>query len=252
MKKLLVFNILLTYSFIAKSQFKGGGGDGFAGIPTYSQPNVTVFFGGQNDGFATAFYSQVGAPLPITLISFTGKKINQINVLNWQTTHEINASHFDIERSPLPLGGGILMGKFEKIGQLITNESKKYEFQDHNSPSGPFDPSSGGLYRLKLIDLDGKYNYSKIISIANDIENETVGAFYPNPAVNSHTNIDIVTQQQEEWIISQFDISGQLLNTEKRVLKKGINKIVIQNPDAGLHIFGFQNSKNVFFRKLLK
>jgi hypothetical protein len=191
----------------------------------------------------TVGYIQATA-LPITLINFTGKKVGNTNNLNWQTSQEINASHFEIEKSRDA-------NAFEKIGEMKANKSEKYEFNDQASNLIP-QTSNLKYYRLKLIDLDGKFQYSKIISITNNTDNETVGDFYPNPAVNSHTNIDIVTQQKEEWTISQFDISGKILKTEKRVLEKGMNKISILNTVAGISIFGFQNSKNTFYRKVLK
>lgn len=247
MKKILIFICLISNCIEVNAQFKGGFGDGFAGSPTYSQSFINIYAGGQSDGFSTALFNQVGAPLPIKLISFTGKKIGETNQLNWQTSSEINASHFDIERSsPLAPSGGISNEKFEKIGQLNMNESKKYEFQDSNPLRG-----HGGFYRLKLVDLDGKFDYSKIISIDNDIENQIVGQFYPNPTVDNFATIDILATEKVVWTISQYDLTGQLIKIDKKILEKGINKIIIRKLHKGINLFKFQSGMNSFIRKFI-
>lgn len=99
-------------------------------------------------------------PLPVTLISFTGKKVQQGVLLKWKTANEKAFSHFEVERSPLTLGGGITSEKFIKIGIKAGNASENYEFLDSTPPLG-----AGGLYRLKMVDLDGSASYSKIISV---------------------------------------------------------------------------------------
>ncbi len=191
-----------------------------------------------------------GNPLPITLISFTGKKMGNYNQLNWQTSTEINASHFEIERSSLLApGGGISNGKFEKIGEITVNESKNYEYRDHTPPLGV-----GGLsyYRLKLIDLDGKFQYSKIINIVNYAENQTVGNFYPNPAVENFSNINISAEQKSEWKITKLDITGRIIKTENRILEKGLNTITVFGLEKGLNIVQFENEKIIEIRKLIR
>jgi Secretion system C-terminal sorting domain len=198
----------------------------------------------------TVGYIQATA-LPINLISFSGKKVNQTNVLNWQTSQEINATHFEIERSIDGL-------KFEKIGKVGLNESKKYEFQDASYLS----PVTSNLnyYRLKLLDLDGKFAYSKIINIANEdltgFQNlsglGTVGNFYPNPSIDNFTNIDIFSNEKSEWTISNIDVTGRILKTEKQLLQKGINELQITDLKQGINIYQFENKGNFTIRKIIK
>ncbi len=232
----------------------------YPGIPTIIDPadtDVVYNFGtarweitfdvtGFSGFFLTTIIPQI--PLPITLINFAGKKIGETNLLNWQTSIEINASHFEVERSsPLAPGGGISSEKFEKIGQINTNESKKYEFQDRNPLRG-----HGGFYRLKLVDLNGKYDYSKIIYIENKADNEVVGAFYPNPTPESISKINITAEHKGEWLITKRDIFGKILKTEIRVLEKGLNTITVFGLDKGLNIIQFENEKNSVVRKLIR
>jgi Secretion system C-terminal sorting domain len=248
MKYKLLFLNLFFFSFSSKCQFKGGFGDGYSESLIYMQPTINVFNGGQGDGFATAFYNQVSTPLPIKIIYFKAKRVGEFVKLEWQTSSEIDASHFEIERS-------IDAKAFEKIGQLTINESKKYEFQDQTPPLGV-----GGLYRLKLIDLYGKFAYSKIIYIANEaltgFQNlsglGTVGNFYPNPSIDNFANIDIFSNEKSEWIISNIDVTGKILKTESKILEKGLNKITIHGIEKGINIIKFENDKNTVIRKLFK
>lgn len=186
----------------------------------------------------TVGYIQATA-LPITIINFTGKKIGNTNQLYWQTSQEINASHFDIERS-------IDAKMFEKIGEIGLNESKKYSFYDNTSPSGV-----GGLYRLKLVDIDGQFSYSKIISFSALIEIETVGTFYPNPSISNFSYIDINAKEKSEWTINHFDLNGRLLKSENKILQKGLNKFTVYNLPKGESIFQFQNHNKIISRKVI-
>ncbi|MDZ7880491.1 MAG: PKD domain-containing protein [Saprospiraceae bacterium] len=93
------------------------------------------------------------AILPLELLNFNGNTEGGKNVLKWQTEHEMDVSHFDIERS----FDGLF---FEKIGELkALNKNSFYTFTDN------FDLSPITYYRLKINELDGKFVFSKTISI---------------------------------------------------------------------------------------
>jgi Secretion system C-terminal sorting domain len=184
-----------------------------------------------------------GNPLPITLISFSGKKVNNFNQLNWATSQEINASHFEIERS-------VDAKMFEKIGSLIANKSENYQFIDSQHLKSSIQHLI--YYRLKLVDLDGKYDYTKIINIENSHDNQIVGQFYPNPAISDFSNIDINTKDIAEWTIATIDATGRILKTEKRFLKKGLNVLQISNLAKGINLISFENKENSVVRKLVR
>jgi hypothetical protein len=121
----------------------------------------------------TALAIGISSELPVTLVSFTGKAIEHTSTLAWATTEEINASHFEIERS----GDARI---FETIGKVdAKGESKAlvtYDFTDNN----PFPGTN--YYRLKQVDFDGSYAYSRTISIHFD-DSERISV-YPNPVAD--------------------------------------------------------------------
>ncbi|MBK6914627.1 MAG: T9SS type A sorting domain-containing protein [Ignavibacteriales bacterium] len=105
-------------------------------------------------------------PLPVELTSFTASVIGNSIRLNWQTATEVNNYGFEIERNtPLnPLSRGEVEGMWEKIGFVNgngnSNSPKSYSFVDNNVSAGSYS------YRLKQIDNDGKFEYSKTVEVS--------------------------------------------------------------------------------------
>jgi hypothetical protein len=106
---------------------------------------------------------------PVTLVSLTGKAVDKTNVLEWETASEMNNKGFDIERST---DGN----RFETIGFVAgngtTNKAQTYHFVDKH-------PLSMSYYRLKQLDNDGRFEYSKIVQIMQKSGQKLVA--YPNP-----------------------------------------------------------------------
>lgn len=106
--------------------------------------------------------------MPVKLISFNVKNEESINLLQWQTSSEINNAGFEVERSA--------DGKnFKKIGFVKgdgdSGKINDYSFTDES-------PNILSYYRLKQMDLDGKFEYSRIITVKRKQESLAV---YPNP-----------------------------------------------------------------------
>jgi hypothetical protein len=122
--------------------------------------------------------------LPIELTDFTGTPNSEgYNLLEWTTASELNNLKFEIQRSFSGL-------EFSTIGELpgagTTNSPNEYKFTD------PY-PANLNYYRLKQTDYDGKFTYSKIITVRNlDAENRefsvyptsTTGVLFMSEIVN--------------------------------------------------------------------
>lgn len=112
-------------------------------------------------------------PLPVTLISFTAEKSQESSeapyaLLNWQTTSETNSDRFDIERSQ-DGKKWLTVGAVQANGDKISNSD--YSFPDKYPADGE------NLYRLKMIDRDGTFAFSRI----QRVYFENIISFYPNP-----------------------------------------------------------------------
>ncbi|MEL6255448.1 MAG: Ig-like domain-containing protein [Bacteroidota bacterium] len=118
-----------------------------------------------------------GNSFPVEWLDFTARKGELGVALDWATASELNASHFEVERSQ---DGG---QEFIKIGAVdaagISREVNFYEFTDTDLPL-----TDRGIlvYRLKQIDLDGAFEYSKSLEIEVESLPGIHLELYPNPA----------------------------------------------------------------------
>ena len=185
--------------------------------------------------------------LPLNLLSFSGKNLGSEVLLNWKTANEKNFSHFEIERS-------IDLKKFEKIGKVQGNLGENYDYLDSSigSQNSSFISHYTSLYyRLKMIDLDGNFSFSKIISIENKTNKDAVGQFYPNPS-SDKVFVNITANESGNWNITFFDLTGRIMNSEAKYLQKGLNKISIEKLNQGVNFVRFESGNVSEIRKILK
>jgi photosystem II stability/assembly factor-like uncharacterized protein len=117
-----------------------------------------------------------GPPLPIFLLEFTGHLQGNEIGLAWQTSFEKNSRGFEIEKST---DGSRFnkIGFVSAIGNSVINRS--YSFHDKDIAQ------EKNYYRLKLIDIDGKSEYSKTILIKNTFIVKSIFQVIGNPFKNS-------------------------------------------------------------------
>lgn len=111
-------------------------------------------------------------PLPVTLVSFKGQSENSANILNWVTVNEDNVASFELER-------GTNGYSFDRIATLnakgnSTTTNNHYTYNDATAGTTAY-------YRLKMVDVDGKANYSDIVVLRKGVGQNTIHV-YPNPA----------------------------------------------------------------------
>ncbi len=148
--------------------------------------------------WVTSFFN---LPVPLNLTSFNavydGHKVN----LNWNTTNEVNTKHFEIERSI----DGI---NYTAVGTVTAKNSpvnNNYIFADI------FPLTGGSFYRLKMVDIDGRFKYSNVISINTKIRAGL--SVYPSPAIS---NITVYHGKlNEDAIIKIIGTDGRMILSNK-------------------------------------
>ena len=137
--------------------------------------------------------------LPVTLIRFTAAKLEEAVALNWSTSSEMNSDFFGIERS----NDGKSWKTLNKVN--ASGETDKvvtsYSYLDTSPVNGE------NLYRLKMVDRDNTFAYSRIVNINSN--SEPFFNIFPNPVsekLNIHT---------DDWAqikkIEILNVSGQIV-----------------------------------------
>ncbi len=195
-----------------------------AGGDNHITVNVTSF----SQFAASSSTSDFTAVVPVELTYFTGHLTTENTTqLNWQTASEINNHGFEIQRAT---GSGQLDNnlEWENIGFVLgegnTAETMNYEFID-------LQPKAGiNYYRLKQVDFDGRFEYSKTLNIEYRILNDELRIF-PNPIQNE---LNIMDGQGLATIYSLLGQSIRTFNIQSSTFK--INTANLANGQYILYI----------------
>ena len=175
-----------------------------------------------------------GSALPLHLLSFSCRPKAGSNLLQWQTTAEINTEAFEVERSMDGL-------HFSSIGTIASSNSSgtnDYAYTDN------FLSLSLYFYRLKMIDQDGSFSYSKIIRTASG--STVTPNVFPNPVTKNVS-------------ISGLDVTGHVEITTllgvplKRLAVTASTQTINLSPyPAGIYVLKYVTGKTTFYQKIVK
>lgn len=147
--------------------------------------------------------------LPVRLVSFTAKRrtgsdLSNDVLLEWTTSSEENFDHFEVE---VVVGNeDYRLNRFVKIGEVAGNggglSNQQYFFTDtENNKSGV------RYYRLKMIDQDGSYTYSRARPVIFGDKMEW--HIYPNPSAGIF-NVVFQANVNQEINVKVYDLTGRL------------------------------------------
>ena len=141
--------------------------------------------------------------LPVTLVNFTASRLDENTVkLNWKTAMEVNNSRFEIQRSLNPMSGFEFVGTLDGSG--TSGALNNYVFNDNNSIT------QWTYYRLKQVDFDGSFTYSRIVSVAPFKLNLTIVTF-PNPSIRGDIQFKVSGLDSPGIVsISIYDSKGSV------------------------------------------
>lgn len=149
-------------------------------------------------------------PLPVTIINFDGIAEAKNVILNWEVTTEINVNKYIVEVSR--------NGKdFLEIGTVKAGNNTRYSFM-HKEPA-----SGINYYRLRPVDLDNSFAFSRIISV--NVENGNDIIFYPNPASTQLTLDMNQISANKKITVNLIDMTGRVI-LNKIFTSSGQNEII--------------------------
>lgn len=154
--------------------------------------------------------------LPVELLNFNAKLITKNAVKHtWQTVTEKQTSYFLVERSKDGFNFGVL-GRVEAAGNSTSLQT--YEMID----TTPFEGVS--YYRLKMVDKDGSFSYSKVVAINLQGTDNAFFNVFPNPA-GEGTELKVALEDVGELQITITNMLGQTVHTQT-VTKTQANELV--------------------------
>lgn len=201
-----------------------------------SQPGITVRMGydynaGNNMGRPVRQYgSRLGcfnfpslSTLPVELLGFSAAYNKQQTHLKWSSDHEVNFEKYVIERSAT---GTDFVAIAEKRAADNSGVNHYELIDDLSTVTGTV-----FYYRLKMLDIDGKFTYSSVVLIKKDAKKINGIAINPNPVISGFTTVRFTSARPTAVELKVVDISGkvQLQQTMKAV--EGNNSLSVNNLD---------------------
>lgn len=187
--------------------------------------------------------------LPVKLVEFKATPDNNNVLLNWQSVMELNANQYQIEVSTNGTN-------FNTIGFIKargnTSSTNNYSFIHQQAFAAV--PENTLYYRLKMIDNDTRFTYSKTAIVRKENKQNTLINIYPNP-VNEATTIHVVANTEQLMNVSIFDLKGNKLNSKTLPVQNGENSIIIEemnNLSQGVYFVHINTTTEKVVIKLVK
>ena len=157
--------------------------------------------------------------LPVKLITFTGR-LNGTRVdLNWVTANELNSKHFEVQRSV----DGQNYSTFATVAAKGNSSTTTSYYQVDPSPIKGIN-----YYRLKMVDLDGVFEYSNVVIIRIENNTQLVTKVTPNPFTGK---VDVyLTLTHNTMVDFRFiDMNGRIVFNKSVQGLKGFNWFTIND-----------------------
>ncbi len=167
-----------------------------------------------------SFPSQI--PLPVKLISFTGTYKNNNTLLNWTAENQVDFAGYEIERSE----DGITFKGIALVNKQGTGlERQQYQYTDNLAQAN----GNVYYYRLRMMDIDGKFNYSNVIMIRRDGIKPGL-SISPNPIISGGAaTVRFETSRKGTVELRIADMSGKVVLRQQNIVFEGANSVAINN-----------------------
>lgn len=176
--------------------------------------------------------------LPVKFIDVSASLINKSSsFISWSVaTPMINSNYFTIEYSSNASDWSVA----DTI-KIVNLNQQKFSFVHLNIPYGKI------FYRIKEADIDGKYCYSKIVSVRNENKNYDYDIF-PNPA-NNYLHINSLHSINQGITAEIFDAAGK-----KVLYTTNTNNLTIINVSGlseGIYVLKIKEENMVEHKKII-
>jgi hypothetical protein len=189
-----------------------------------------------------------GSVFPLTLIDFAARKNNSDVILTWKTANEKDVDRFELERSP----NGTEFNRIAALQPQLTS-SAAYQYND-KEVLRTFASSSSIFYRLKMIDKDGKFKYSSILSVRPGKNSTFQVQAAPNPFTDKLA-LQVHAETAGAAKIVLRSIAGTVMESISKYLQAGSTAIEIRSAAAlpkGVYILEVEMNGTKQYCKVVK
>jgi hypothetical protein len=190
---------------------------------------------GTTSPLAWSNLNPAGAPLPVRLTSFNAAEEGLSTKLVWNTAEESGITSYIIEKS--------IDGRtFTAIGTVKATNQKTYSFTDAQGTS------ENSYYRLKMVEMDGSFKLSYIVSLKSKLSLNISTS--PNPVKNA-----LMIQHPKvatDGHIQIVSANGQMLKDIRLAANAVISNVDMSGFASGLYHIVFKSGSDVFSKTIIK
>jgi hypothetical protein len=179
----------------------------------------------------------LNAALPATITNFSGRKLNNSDMLEWTTASEQNNAYFNLQHGT----DGVNFTTIAKVNSQAANGNSSsilnYNFENTKPQLGH------NYYRLQQVDIDNHSTMNaKVVDIIWGTNGSTV-SIYPNPTQNV-LNIDLYTSKVQNTTVKVLDMSGRIVKQVQARSEAGMNKLSLSLGDIASGVYTVQVFEN--------
>jgi hypothetical protein len=176
-----------------------------------------------------------GKVTPVTFLDLDAHQQGSGIAINWKTSQELNSDYFEVQRSA---DGNLAWSSIAKIAAAGNSQViKAYSSFDASPVSGV------NYYRVKQFDKDGKFKYSKIVSVKISTE-KTAASVKINPFQN-RLSVNFISPVEQVVTARLIDITGKQVGMQKWTISNGSSSKDFENVAAlqkGIYIISVTNA----------
>ncbi len=187
-------------------------------------------------------------PLPLQSLTLTSSLHGNTAGLKWVTVDEVNTDKFILQRSTDGINYSDIASKVA-VGQA--RSTTEYQLTDDIQS---LLQSSVVYYRIKAVDIDGKYSYSNVVPVKLA---KTGGVqVWPNPFV-SDIRISYTATANTSLNVRVIDNAGRIVSQSNYNVSRGLNQLSVSGVETlspGVYIIRItdKNTNESFVQKLTK
>jgi hypothetical protein len=178
------------------------------------------------------------SPLPVELLSFTGRCNGSQNILSWTTATELNNDYFELQRSEDAIHFHTIQLIKSKAPQGNSTTKLDYEVIDDNILNASI------YYRLQQFDLDHHAQYSTVVELRRKNASDRI-SMYPNPS-HGNFNVSIPNEYLKNMMLYIQNIQGETIY-QQAITNTDTN---IQWPHSGVYLLTVKSPNFIQTQKI--